>query len=167
MVTLLVEIESILNGRPLTPVSFVEDLQRPLTPRDLLLLCPGTGLPPAGTDNADAIYANRWRQTQLFADRFWNRWAKEYLPTVACRSKWLSPKRNVCVNDIVIVLDENTPRSSWPLGRVTKTFPDIKGFVRSASVKIQDNEFKRPVSKMCKVVPADGKENVPLWLSSL
>ena len=86
---------------------------------------------------------------------------------MACRSKWLSPKRNVCVNDIVIVLDENTPRSSWPLGRVTKTFPDMKGFNRSANVKIQDNEFKRPVFKMCVVVPADGKENVPSWLSSL
>ena len=78
LVTLLIEVESILNGRPSTPVSFVEDLQHPLTPKDLLLLCPGTRLPPTSTDNADAIYANRWRQAQLFADRFWHRWAKEY-----------------------------------------------------------------------------------------
>ena len=55
------------------------------------------------------------------------------------------------VNDIVILVDKNTPRSKWPLGRILKTFPDPKGFVRSAIVKMRGSEVKRPVSKMCVV----------------
>ena len=53
LITLLVEVKSILNDRPSTPVSFVENLQGLSTPKDLLLLCPGSGLSPTSTDNTD------------------------------------------------------------------------------------------------------------------
>ena len=46
--TLLVEMENVLNSRPLTPVSFVDGSHKPLTPNDLLMVCPGSGLPLHG-----------------------------------------------------------------------------------------------------------------------
>ena len=75
LITFFSEVESIINSRPLTPVSFVEDLVRPLTPNDLLLICPGYDLLPTETKASDVIFHDRWRQGQLYADLFWKRWA--------------------------------------------------------------------------------------------
>ena len=54
------------------------------------------------------------------------------------------------VNDIVILVYKNTPRSRWPLGRILETFPDSKGFVRSGIVKMHGSEVKRPVLNVCR-----------------
>ena len=85
--TLLVEQEGILNSRPLTPVTFAEKIDRPLTPYDLLLLSPDMGLPVTETASADAHFKNRWKQIQLYADVFWERRLKEYMPTLIPRQK--------------------------------------------------------------------------------
>ena len=77
------KLESIINS----PVCFVEDLERPLTPNDLLLICPGSGLSPTETKTSVAIFHNRWRQVQVYADLFWKRWADEYLPIMIERQK--------------------------------------------------------------------------------
>ena len=167
LTTLFVEVEGILNSRPLTPVSFIEEIKRPLTPNDVLQLCPTSGMPPTDTANSDSLIARKWRHAQHFANLFWRRWAQEYLPTIKYRQKWYEIKRNVMVNDIVILVDKNTPRSKWPLGRILKTFPDPKGFVRSAIVKMHGSEVKRPVSKMCVVVPATSKNDIPSWISTV
>ena len=56
LVTICSEVESIFNSRPLTPVSFVEDLERPLVPKDLLLISPDSGLPPTNIDKSDIVF---------------------------------------------------------------------------------------------------------------
>ena len=156
-----------LNSRPLTPVSFVDGVERPLTPNDLLLFKPGLGLPRVKTDNSDLVYLNRWRRVQAYVDLFWKRWASEYLPTIRTRQKWHEIKRNVLVNDVVIVMDNSVPRSQWPLGRVIRTFPDARGLVQSVVVKNKFGEFKRPIRKVCVVVPADHRAPDPAWISSV
>ena len=164
---MFVEVEGILNSRPLTPVSFIEEIKRPLTPNDVLQLCPASGMPPTDTANSDSLIARKWRHAQHFANLFWRQWAQEYLPTIKYRQKRYETKRNVMVNDIVILVDKNTPRSKLPLGRILKTFPDPKGFVRSAIVKMHGSEVKRPVLKMCVVVPATSKNDIPSWISTV
>ena len=44
--------------------------------------------------------------------------------------------------------DDNAPRNVWPMGIITATEPDAKGFVRSAIVKTQNAELRRPVGKL-------------------
>ena len=167
LVTLFAEAEAIINSRPLTPVSFVDELERPLSPNDLLVLRPDVGLPPARTTNSDLVASKSWRQVQAHADLFWKRWVREYLPTLRIRSKWHDVKRNVSVDAVVIVVDESTPRSQWPMARVVKTFPDAGGLVRSAVVRGKFGEFKRPVTKMCVIVPAAFRSSAPAWISSV
>ena len=168
LVTFFSEVESILNSRPLTPMSFVEDLERLLAPKDLLLIGSDSGLPPTNIDKSDIVFRNRWRHVQAHADLFWKRWAKEYLHIMNKRQKWFDKRRNVSENDVVILIDESTPRSHWPLGRVIKTFPDAHGLVRTAVVKaVQGEEYKRPISKMGVVIPENYVATAPAWLSNV
>ena len=153
LITLFAEVESIINSRPLTPISFVEDFDRPLTPNDLLVLNPDCGLPPMTNNVSGAFFPQRWRQVQHFSDLFWKRWVREYLPSLAPRQKWNDRRPNVCEGDVVILKGEDVPRSQWPLGKVVKTFPDSKGMVRSVLVKTKSGELKRPVTKLCVIVP--------------
>jgi len=49
----------------------------------------------------------------------------------------------------VIIIDPNTPRGKWPLGRVTKVYPGLDGVVRSVTIKTENSELERPVVKLC------------------
>lgn len=82
LATLLCEVESIVNGRPVTKVSDDPRDTEALTPNHLLLLRSGPSAPP-GLFFKDEIYSRRrWRQVQYLADIFWRRWIKEYLPSL-------------------------------------------------------------------------------------
>ena len=146
--TLFCEIESVVNGRPLTPVSGDCNDLEPLTPNHLLLLRGCSQVVPGGYGEKDT-YRRRWRHVQFIADAFWKRWLKEYLPTLQPRQKWTDIKRNIAEGDIVLIMDEQVPRRTWPLARVMKTFPGNDGLVRSAEVKTRWTTLKRPIHKMC------------------
>jgi hypothetical protein len=147
--TLMCEVESIVNGRPLTKVSDDPHDLEALTPNHLLLLNPGSSFPPGRFSKEDDCSRRRWRQVQYLADVFWRRWIREYLPSFQSRKKWNERCRNVKVEDIVLVVDEKTPRSSWPLARVSQVFANRKdGLVRSVKVRTSTAVLIRPISKI-------------------
>ena len=82
-------------------------------------------------------------------DKFWKQWVREYLSTIQFRSKWIKAQDNVQIGDIVMVLDESTPRRNWPLGRIMNTFPANDGLVRTVEVKTSKNVYIRPIHKIC------------------
>ena len=86
---------------------------------------------------------------QYLADQFWLRWRKEYLPLLQERQRWNVTRRNLSEGDIVLVVDEDAPRGSWPMGRVLEVFKDRSGLVRKAKVKTQSGEYLRPIAKLC------------------
>ena len=147
--TLMSEVEGILNGRPLTPVSSdPRDLDL-LTPNHLLLLRANPNLPP-GVFNKEEMYGKRrWRQVQYMANIFRRRWLKEYLPTLQERVKWTKPRGCLATGDLVLIADENILRGNWPLGRVTEVFMGKVGNVRSAMVKTATTTLTRPITKLC------------------
>ena len=141
--------ESILNSRPLIPDTC--DDGDALTPNHLLIGRNSAVLPPGLFDAHQSFAKRRWRYVQHLASVFWDRWSKEYLKTLNQRVKWMNPKRNFAVGDLVL-LHDNAPRRSWPLGRIVEVYSDSKGFVRSVKVKTRDGEFRRPIDKMCLVL---------------
>lgn len=159
--TLLLEAESILNSRPLTPVTLDVDHQTPLTPNHMLKLHPTVDLPPLLTSESDCYAKCRWRHVQYLADQFWLRWSREYLRTIIARQKWHQRKENFKVDDVVLLIDNTTPRSQWTIGRVSTVYPDEYGIVRSVSVRARGNEMRRPIHKLCLIVPADGNVSIP------
>ena len=52
----------------------------------------------------------------------------------------------------MLVAVENSHRNSWPLGKVVEVFPDSKGLVRRAKVKVKSGILERPVDKLCLIV---------------
>ncbi|XP_063955063.1 uncharacterized protein LOC135153986 [Lytechinus pictus] len=153
--TLFCEIESIINSRPITMVTNdVNDVEA-LTPNHVLLLNTKPQLPPSITVNTDVYARRRWRQVQYLSDVFWSRWVKEYLPQLQARQRWVSPRRNIQVGDVVLLVDQNAPRNSWLLGRVLQTRPDRKGLIRQCEVKTKMGVRLRPVSKLCLILEGD------------
>ena len=147
LVTTLCEVESIINGRPLTKVSEDPNDDVALTPNHLLLLKSNHNM-PVGNPRPNDVFRGRWRHVQHIANQFWIRWSKEYLPTLHKRTKWLLAKRNICIGDLVLMCDENTPRALWPLGLVVATNEGRDGLVRSVRLKTKAKEMVRPVTKL-------------------
>ena len=117
--TLFCEVEAIINSRPITRTSDDPADLEPLTPNHLLLFRSESNLPP-GIFSSDDMYARRkWKQVQYLADVFWRRWTNEYLPTLQQRQKWTRPSRNFASGDVVLLVDDRSPRCSWRMGRVT------------------------------------------------
>lgn len=71
------------------------------------------------------------------------------MPTLQQCHKWLLNKRNLAVNDLVLVVDKTVPRSRWLLGRVTKVFPGEDSCGHTTEVKTKDSSLTRPVAKLC------------------
>ena len=148
--TLMCEVEAILNSRPLTKVSDDPNDLQALSPNHLLLLRAGPECPPGIFAKNDQFTQKRWRQVQYLSDMFWKRWTKEYLPSLQKRMKWSEFRRNIDAGDLVLVVDDSTPRCSWPLGRVLKIYPNKDdGLVRVAQVKTKSGTFLRPITKLC------------------
>jgi len=150
--TLFCEVESIINGRPLTTVSDDTKDLAPLSPKDLLFVAKAPPLP--GNFSKEDSFRRRWRHVQFLADRFWKRWTKEYLSSLAVRQKWKDEVEALKVDDVVLVMDDNLPRREWRLGRVMETIASHDGVVRSANVRTYTGLVNRPISKLCHLVKA-------------
>lgn len=145
--TLLCEVESIVNGRPITKVSDdVNDLEC-LTPNHLLMLQGQASVSIGRFADVD-LYKRKWRCVQYLAQQYWTRWIREYIPELQKRQKWLKVQRNVKPGDVVLVVAENTPRGIWPMGRVIQTKQGADGLVREAKVKTKSTVLTRPVTKL-------------------
>ena len=132
--TLLTEVERIVNSRPITAVSSDPRDLEALTPHHLLTGRTDATLPLGKFIHADG-YRKSWRLVGLKADQFWSRWVKEYLPLLQHREKWLVPKRNLRVGDLVLIAGESMTRGQWPKGLIEETFAGKDSLVRSARVR--------------------------------
>ena len=147
--TVFAETVGILNSRPLCPSSDDPNDWEPITPSHLLQQRQGISLPPGDFQDGDLYSRKQWRRGQILSNHFWARWLREYLPLLQERKKWVLKRRNLAVNDLVLVVTENAPRGHWLLGRVTKVFPGKDDLVRTAEVKTKNSTLLRPISKLC------------------
>lgn len=136
--TFLYESAAIVNSRPLTVDNINDPLSvTPLTPNHLLTMKTKVVLPPPGNFPSTSLYSHkRWRRTQYLVNEFWVRWRTEFLQNLQPRKKWLSPKRNMAVGDIVLLKEDNLPRNHWRLGRIVDVYVDDDGLVRKVKVAL-------------------------------
>ena len=92
---------------------------------------------------------------QATTNMLWNRWRKEYLPTLTQCKKELVHNRNFKIEDLVIINESNVPCMCWPLGRIIGIFPGQDGVVCTVKVKTPNNEFISPANKLHFVEASD------------
>ncbi|XP_062704158.1 uncharacterized protein LOC134286550 [Aedes albopictus] len=132
--TLLIEAESIVNSRPLTYLPIYSEEQEALTPNCFLMLSTsGVNQPAREPVEAIAMARCNWDLCKQLLDRFWDRWVKEYLPTITKRTKWFKDYKPVQVGDLVVVVEDRI-RNGWLRGRVLRVFPGRDGRIRNAEV---------------------------------
>ena len=146
--TFLCEIEFIVNQRRLTATS--DDIRDydVLTPNHFIIGETNANLTTGQFDNSQINYRKKWKNVQAATNMQWNRWRKEYLPTLTQRKKGLVHNRNFKIGDLVIIDKSNVPRSYWPLSRIIETLPGQDGVVRTVKVKTPNSEFIRPANKL-------------------
>ena len=148
--TYVIEIEAILNSRPLTPLSSDPNDFRSLTPGHFLIGEPLTSFPQADLRSLPCNRLSAWQQVQARTQHFWARWHKEYLNELTVRSKWKSGSSgSISVGSMVVLKEENLPPLRWNLGRVIETHPGADGIARVAIVKTTSGTYKRCLKKLC------------------
>ncbi|XP_075170238.1 uncharacterized protein LOC142242552 [Haematobia irritans] len=142
----LMEVELIINSRPLTYVSLETQDEEAITPNHFLLGSSNGSKPFCSSEDLD--HRMCLKQSEIFANLFWRRWVKEMIPTLTRRNKWFEKVKPIEVGDIVLVVDENAERNSWIKGRVIEVITAKDGQVRRAKVKTINGEIERPAAKL-------------------
>ena len=57
------------------------------------------------------------------------------------RRKWIQPKRNLAMGDVVISKESEEVRNKWPLGRVVQVYPSEDGLVRKVKLLMADGDL--------------------------
>ena len=71
------------------------------------------------------------------------------MPQLKETHKWAYPSGNFAVDDIVLVVDNRVPKSSWPLDRITSVPTNsMDEHVRSVTIKTKTSLYERPVDKI-------------------
>nr|XP_042913273.1 uncharacterized protein LOC122273263 [Parasteatoda tepidariorum] len=118
--TVITQIEGILNSRPLTPLPSDTDEFQVLTPGHFLIGKPINSIPePNFIDKRDYLL-NRWQRVKKLVQTIWRHWQSSYLSHLQQRSKWLLKKPNLCPGMLVLVKDIQLPTYQWPLGRIIR-----------------------------------------------
>ena len=157
--TVLTEIESILNSRPLT-YCYSELGEEVLSPSHLIhgrRLTPlSTGFSTYGSyDDYDAPLnlSKRFLYLTKTLSHFWNRWRREYLPDLreGHRMKTIS-SAEVKTGDVVVIQDDNVKRGMWKTGIVEEVIKGKDGNIRGAKVrkigKGKPEILNRPLQKL-------------------
>ncbi|KAG1661324.1 Ovochymase-2 [Nymphon striatum] len=147
---LLCEVESIINHRPLTYVS--EDSEAPcaLTPASFL-----TGASTLSFRDYSAMIDSSAEQLRIrkkhcdkVLDHIWSRWKKEYLLSLPTCVSTFSEGECLKIGAVVLIREDNVPRSCWKLGRVLELIRGRDDRVRAAVLKTSSGTYNRPIQRL-------------------
>ena len=109
--TNMIQIKSMLNSRPLTPLSEDIDNLEILTPGHFLIGRSLTSIPEPSVMHIQTNKLNLWQQTSKMVQTFWKFWSTNYLNNLQQRTKWYFEKQNINSGDMVVIREENLPPS--------------------------------------------------------
>ncbi|GFV53922.1 integrase catalytic domain-containing protein [Trichonephila clavipes] len=101
--TVCIQIEGILNSRPLCPLSSNSDELNALTPAHVLI---GRSMTSVVEPNLIELKENalkKWQWITRLVLLIWNKWHRCYLSELQQRNKWQFKKQNVNVGDLVVL----------------------------------------------------------------
>lgn len=150
--TTLVQIEAILNSRPLTALSSDPEDMNPLTPGHFIIGRPLTSLPTKDLTDRATSWLTRHQRIEQLRQHFWSRWSKEYISELQQRTKWRSCKNSIKLGSLVLIKEENLPPLKWKLGRIISLHPGTDNISRVADIKTTTGIIRRAFTKICPLV---------------
>ena len=158
--TLLHEVESCVNARPLTFVGDDFDSGKQLTPSHFLL---GRGsphtkveFPSFDVNTSSEQLARMFEEKGELLQQFWVVWKEEYVRNLP-PFKGQSEAENIKVGSVVLIQGEG-PRLDWPLGVVVDILQSRDGLTRTVLLKTAKGEIVRPVQRLHNLEVASNDE---------
>ena len=154
LVTIVTEIEGIINCRPLTYI--YNDNTEVVIPSHLIYgrrLFSKPSNEKSDKFNVENL-TRRMKYLYTLIQHYWNRWKLKYLNELREYHR-CGKEEDTCINigDIVLVEDPTLKRNYWKLGKITKLIKGHDERVRTATVKIYNNNsihqlINRPICKL-------------------
>lgn len=145
LLTIICDVEAVINCRPLTYISNDSEDLSPLTPAMFL-----QDIKEYGTADLDFIDKSkllvRQRFCQELREQFRIRFRKEYLGQLV--QKRGQKDCEIRVGDIVLIGSENLKRIHWPIARVQELCTGRDGRTRVVKVKTKNGILVRPVRRL-------------------
>ncbi|UYV64637.1 hypothetical protein LAZ67_3001419 [Cordylochernes scorpioides] len=126
--TVICEMESAMNSRPLTAISEESGLI-PITPAKFMC------------DNVSCLFVPE-------ADIVDSKFLKESHGKGFLRQNTRNKTKSIKEGDVVLIEVDNKRRTEWPIGVIEKTYPGKDGIVRVAMIKTKRGNFLRPVQRL-------------------
>ena len=142
--TLIAGAAAIMNRRPMMAVS--------ASPEDPLVLSPAhflypyvfanssTNIMPPHSGEPETLRSG-WRATQALLDTFFDRFKKEYIQSLAKRSKTASAADCPKIGDVVLLREDNLPREEWRICRITEITNEDKDHPRHFMLRDSKNKY--------------------------
>ncbi|XP_046145484.1 uncharacterized protein LOC123988783 [Osmia bicornis bicornis] len=147
--TFIIEIESILNSRPLTSISSDPNDLTALTPAHFLIGGSLINIPEIDLRSVPTNRLSIWQHIHKLKQHFWQRWHKEYLNELRTRKKWhLGNGTEITVGKMVTIKEDNLPPMHWSIGRIIAVHSGTDNVVRVATVKTPTGVYKRSITKL-------------------
>ena len=147
--TLVTQIESVLNSRPLCPLSSDPNDVEALTPAHFIIGSSLVALPEPNYTETPMNRLNRWQLLQRLTQQFWKQWSSVYLSNLMHRPKWCNGNVEIKEGDLILVKNsEISGFLKWNLARVVKIHPGKDDIVRVVTLKDKNGTYKKPVTKI-------------------
>ena len=155
IVTLLSEVSSRVNNRPLCYLSSNRESIEALTPNHLLFGYTIDCMPPLEPHEDDQDYISRNHLMDYYAARsclleqFENIWRTQYLTALRERHYPCAKGQSLPVKvGSIVILETPSNRDFWPMGKVLELVKDTEGFVRSVKVLSRGVTYTRTLNKL-------------------
>ena len=157
--TALVQVEGIINSRPLSFVYSEPGEPEPISPNDILIGKKNTVLSPVceiaePVDDSEEGIRRRIKHKNALVTQFFKRWRDEYLLELRKtydHLKRVNEEAALKVGDICLIGDDFVPRQAWKLGRIVQTHKGGDGVTRAVTLKTSKGELNRPVQRLVKL----------------
>ena len=144
--TVLLQVQSLVNSRPLWPANEGDIDEPPITCNDLLRPH-GLLMHPPQLNEGNPKF--RYDYIERLVSEWWKLWLRHFVPNLQPRTKWVKLRQNIEIGDIVLVIDPDFKRGQWKMGKIIETYSGTDGNIRSAKIKTSTGNYDRLITKMC------------------
>ena len=144
LTTVLTEIEHCINCRPLTYISDNPEYDV-ITPEGFLIT--KAAISSEQASKAHPYHALSQAQGTIL-EHFWQVWRNEYLTNLPSNLTNSHSHRNIEWGQVVLVREDFDKRIAWPMSVIVNVRESSDNIVRSATVKIGDKTYDRPIQRL-------------------